>query len=827
MPEAQLKKDQFRLNRGLNTESNEISFPDGFTIDERNYELLVDGSRRRRKALDQESGGSAKTVATIATDQAHTSFKWRGVGGDPDKNFIVHQVGNVLYFSDDAETISTTYHTDTVTLDSFRISNTITDAQQAAESVQFSRGRGHLFITSKYQYPIFIEYNATGDSFIAARIQLRVRDFDGISDGVSDQLQPGSIDDDHRYNLRNRGWIEADIATYFTGQSVYPSKAQVWHKGYRRQTNVNFSDLDGIQTFDDTKLAAEQFGQSSAPQGGLFLDPLDTRFSASNTNEGTEVQISTWSMTGSPSAGGVVSITTVAAHGRSNGDSVTISGNIHDDSSFGIGSQLNSLDGFWIISNVGATTFDFTLSSGSGGNGFNDQFKQLGQINGNVSLPKSDGSQLTVGPTAVVYHGARIWYAGIPDSEWADTIFFTKIAQKSIAYGVCHQEADPTNPSFNQLSSSDGGTIVIPNLGKVQRLISLRAVLLVFSDNGVWEVGGGQRGLFTATGYSIRKITDAECSSSQSPISLGTNVVYTGPRGVHSIAPNEFTSLLEEVNISESLIQTLWNSIPAVNQKVIQTVHDDALNRVYFLYGDSGISGSTDNINQYANALVLDIRVGAWYKYVFDVSTTSGILTAYSITESDSSDSSKKIKWATQATDTIVTADLDQTDFVDFGGSESPLPFMISGHDNIGDFQSRRQAPIITVYSKRTETGYTATGNGFDADNESSTLMAAFWDWTEAKQWDVPALPTIQEDWDGTTNNFGVSGKIGSQNEVYRHVRGFVPLAGTDSDGYPVVVTRNKVRGRGRVLQLRFNGAATKDSHILGFTTNYKVSRNK
>jgi hypothetical protein len=78
--------------------------------------------------------------------------------------------------------------------------------------------------------------------------------------------------------------------------------------------------------------------------------------------------------------------------------------------------------------------------------------------------------------------------------------------------------------------------------------------------------------------------------------------------------------------------------------------------------------------------------------------------------------------------------------------------------------------------------------------------------------------------WDWTDDN--VSGKVSSKNQVYRHVRAFQPAgAGPYEDGYPVVVTRNKVRGRGRVLQLRFEGEATKDTHILGFSTNYKVAR--
>lgn len=809
MPEARQEKNHFRLNRGLNTESNEISFPDGFTTDEQNYELLVDGSRRRRKALDVESGGAAFTTnITIETNSVVSSYKWRGVGGDPTKNVFVHQIGHALFFSDDAETVSTTFWDGFIPMNAFLLDTTKTNAQLGAEPCQFTHGRGYLFVSHPLCKPFYVEWDTTNTVYDAKNIKILIRDFDGIDDGVSNHIEPTALSDDHKYNLRNRGWVQADIDAYQAGQARYPSKNHLWFRGYRRQTDVIYSDLDGIQVFDHAKMAAEKVGASSAPQGSLFLDPTDTQYSGSGEG-GTEIQISTWDFqTGSPTAGGTLRITTASNHGRITTDIVTITGtaaHARTVSLFGLQARFWwDFDGSYAITKVSDTQFDITVGVvhpiwGA----WLDQYAQLGQINGNVALPKSDGQSITQGPAAISFHQGRLFYAGIADSEWADTIFFSKIAQRPPSFGICYQENDPTNPELNALSSSDGGTIVIPNLGQVKRMLSTRTSLLVFSDQGVWEVGGGQRGVFTATGYSVRKITEDECSSPFSPLLIGNQALFTGPRGIFVVAPNEFTGLLESQNISDELIRTEWNDIAAADQVNVKTVYDDALKRVYFLHSNSGQTGSTDNVNQYANALILDIRVGAWYKYVFNVSATLAVLNAFSITDSDSSASNKKVKWILQSTNNINIGDLDQTDYVDFDGAESPLPYMVTGWDDLGDFQRRRQAPVITVFAKRTETGYTSTGNGWDPDNESSNLMTAYWDWTDDS----------------------VSGKIGSQNETYRHVRGFVPSAADDVDGYPVVVTRNKVRGRGRVLQLRFDGAATKDSHILGFSTNYKRQR--
>ena len=807
--ELQTTKDYYRINRGLNTESNEISFPDGYSTDESNYELLLDGSRRRRKGLAQESGGSAlATGESLSDTTGYRSYVWRGVGGDPSKNVIIHQVGTKLFISNDAETISTTYYDDPLDLRTFKVDDTVVDVTVGRELCSFSRVRGDLLITHKYLHPMYLSYDSTADEYTLTKVKLAVRDFYGIDDGVGPQVTPSSIDDDHRYNLRNRGWIEQDISTFQTNSTgnVYPSKVMIWHRGYRRQTDVNYSDLDGIQIFNTAKLEAEQFGQSDAPQGGLFLDPLDTRYSASTTNEGDEIQISSFSFTaGNPFVGGTARIVCASAHGRSSTDYVTISGNSFDTSITVIATvhATASLDGYWQITVVNATTFDITVPANTGLPTVGSTY-QNGQLNGNVSLPKSDGKALSVGPSACAYHAGRCFYTGVDDSEWADTVFFSKIALKPAAFGVCYQEADPTNPEINQLSSTDGGTIIIPNLGEVQDMVSLRDLLLIFTDQGVWEIGPGSRGVFSAGSYSVRKITESECSSKAGIVRLGNRVIYTGPRGIHIISPNVYTSVLEETSLSEELVQTLWNDLSTARQEQVKSVYDNSLNRVYFLYtADPVISGQY--VNQFEQALVLDLKVGAFYRFDFNTSTsTTGIVNAYAITESDSTSDNKKIKWTTRSTNSLTTCDLDQSDYTDFDGA-SPNPYFVTGWDNIGDFQRRRQAPVVTVFAKRTETGYTETGSGYDPVNESSNLLTAYWDWTDDS----------------------VSGKIGSQNETYRHVRGFVPSGTGDVDGYPVVVTRNKIRGRGRVLQLRFDGAAGKDSHILGFSINYKVSRSR
>jgi hypothetical protein len=435
-------------------------------------------------------------------------------------------------------------------------------------------------------------------------------------------------------------------------------------------------------------------------------------------------------------------------------------------------------------------------------------------------ITRPDGKALTAGPSACTFHDGRLFMAGVNDSIWSDYIFFSQVPEKPENFAKCYQEADPTDPVFNKLVDTDGGWFTLQGAQGVKRMLSVRSSLLIFADNGVWEVNGGRRGFFTPSGYGVRKITEEGCSSPLSPIAIGNSAFYTGPGGIFQIAPNQYTGILESSKLSSAQdengtqygIQSKWSAIPAAEQQRCMTVYDDDKEQLFLLYGKSVTEGVTEG-SYYDEALIMNLKLAAWSYYSWNGNTGAdyGITSVAAITSSDTSGQPNKLKFAvgdTAATQ-VKICDHNQTDYVDFDGTESPLPYVVSGWDNFaalssgrsGLTQRRKQAPVITVFAKRTETAYASAGNGWDGTNTSSNLLTPYWDWTDDS----------------------VSGKIGSQKETYRHLRAFVPSDASDVDGYPVVITRNKLRGRGRVLQLRFDGAATKDSHIMGYSTNYKI----
>lgn len=74
---------------------------------------------------------------------------------------------------------------------------------------------------------------------------------------------------------------------------------------------------------------------------------------------------------------------------------------------------------------------------------------------------------------------------------------------------------------------------------------------------------------------------------------------------------------------------------------------------------------------------------------------------------------------------------------------------------------------------------------------DSSLLMQARWDWASAAS----------------------SNKFAETVQVYKNTR---PNPATIA-GFPVVVVKNKVRGKGRALQIRFTSEAGKDAELVGW----------
>ena len=805
MPQLPVDKVFFSFVGGLNTEVSPLTFPEGTSLDEQNFEMRLNGTRRRRRGLAKESGHTVADVSvagTYATGQSVNSYRWTNVAGNPDLTFIVVQVGTALLFASEAEDLSPEFKTDYVDLST--LGTTGTDEDIYSYPVDMASGRGFLFVTGRYVPPVYISYDVTTDTFTVVEIPTYMRDFKGIEDGVDLRQFPIALTDDHEYNLINRGWRADLIGTYFTGtgSANYPAKNQIYHKGYRRATAVGYADIDGIKEFNSDKLDAEAFGDSSAPTGALVIDPFDPTYA--KLASGTLINISSFTATQVSGTLYEIDITTASNHGLAAGANVAVTNNRMKYTTDTGSVITGSLDGTYVIQSVPAATRLVVNYYFSGGwSAWVDQYVAKGQVATEV-LFRSDATGTLERPQAVAFFAGRTWYAGTADDELNDTIFFSQIAVNPVQFGSFYQAADPTSEFINALTPSDGGTIIVPNLGQVYKMIPMEDSLVIFAANGVWAILPSSQGGFRADGYSVRKISDVGCCGHQAVCRIESTVTFCSLRGIYVLGPDQNSGQLNANSITETTIQSLWNEIPDARKREIQVAYDDAKKRVYYLYGTSEVTAA----RTYDAALVYDARLGAFSKYIFSHSDADGSWKIRGIVAQgmmESLDSAKKMKWLATKDDTGIklnVLDMDQTGYDDFDGTEQDA-YIITGYDNLGDFARHRQAPVVHVYLHKTETGYEEAGDGaLTPVGESSCFMQARWDWSDSSN----------------------SGKFGTEQEVYRHVKYYQPASAADTfdSGLPVIVTRNKLRGRGRCLHLRFRAGEGKDCYILGWSIEYK-----
>jgi hypothetical protein len=145
--------------------------------------------------------------------------------------------------------------------------------------------------------------------------------------------------------------------------------------------------------------------------------------------------------------------------------------------------------------------------------------------------------------------------------------------------------------------------------------------------------------------------------------------------------------------------------------------------------------------------------------------------------------------------------DYSFTDWVSFNGVGADFSsYLITGYNLAGDMARQKQVIYLQIFCKRTETVYTLNGSSVVLARQSGCYVQSQWDWAE----------------DNT------QGKWGTAFQAYRFLKPqpTAPAAGdTFLYGDSVIVTKNKLRGRGQALSLYIYSEAGKDMKLLGWNT--------
>jgi len=876
MAQQQGSRHYYNFVAGLNTEAHEVAFPENASAAEENFELMIGGYRRRRYGVNFEQDNVLKNVQGLgqSSDWAFVEHAWRSVNGDANRNWIVQQAGPFLYFYDDYRVSFSSSDLDfVIDLRDHKVPG-VSDALVASTPVDMAHGRGKLIVVSPVIDPLALTYDPEFPSVSAEKIAISERDFEEVEDGIRLSDRPKDLSDTHLYNLLNRGWKSPQITAFESDRGSYPAKNMIVGQGFRRLKDQNFADADGINQFSPEKLLAELFQEVSAPKGFFILNAFDT---STVVSAGSSLGISVASWTATPPPGNVrtVVINTAIPHGLLANDDFEWRGARVRFQRGLSGSNRKakttvSVEGTFTALSVTSTSITFDVDFGEY-TPYDNVHINIGDTlqlpNGEIYPAVGDsffqdrpfGAVTATRPSATAFYAGRAWYAGINSSRNASRIYYSQIVETPIQFGKCYQAADPTDLNISDIVATDGGVLVLPELGTVKRLVPYQSSLVVLTETGVWEINGGFRDAFSATSINVRKLSDARVYAPRGVAISDSAMFYAAADGLHVIRLDPRAGILVDENISEDLVQTLWLNISSSNWDKIKAVFDPVRKRVWWFYSNKFTQGNGVTISngwKYDRALVFDTRMLAYSSYRFY--DGGPYITGAIVPRQFCCTGEPVIKFTTVAGVSNEAPFIGQLTYSEFQfpgvpsapreltpeswtdwGNDVPA-FLLTGAEVLQDASRKKQAPTIHIFMRRTETGFTPNMDGdLVPKNDSGCFMQIRWDWAD----DPAAGKWSAEKQVYKLSRFYAPGLdvVGGVQTPYLYEDGVpilyedgVPVVTEDSDelqfdylyrtGKPVIVTREKSFGMGRAINVLFRSEPRKPCVLLGWSMDFGMN---
>ena len=416
-------------------------------------------------------------------------------------------------------------------------------------------------------------------------------------------------------------------------------------------------------------------------------------------------------------------------------------------------------------------------------------------------------------PTSVAFYGGRTWFAGQKGADINDNIFYSQIIEDPQNIGKCHQHNDPTSEDLSGLLPTDGGVVVISDIGNVLKLVPFQDSLLIFASNGTWAISGTDGG-FRADDFAVRKLSSVNILSSKSLVEVDGSPVWWGDYGIYTVQTDPASGIPVVSSLTDTTIKSFYDDIPILSKRYVQGTYDPLNRKVMWVYNTAAPSAGVDRF-RYNRILNLDLELGAFYPWSIeelasDTPQVSGITSVPPISSSTSTfnvvdsagdqvvdsslnnvvanigvltSTSNAIKLLTVlldgATYEVTLSEFNNTTLKDWVSEDATgveyRSFLLTGYELFGDITRFKQAPYVYTHLK---------------DNDDFSNHSLF----------------LQGRWDFSTS--GNSGKYTTNFQAYRDV-------GNSDTG--VLITRHKFRGKGRALQLNFESDAAKDFNILGW----------
>jgi hypothetical protein len=413
-------------------------------------------------------------------------------------------------------------------------------------------------------------------------------------------------------------------------------------------------------------------------------------------------------------------------------------------------------------------------------------------------------------PTCVAFFANRAWYSGVQADGYNSKIYFSQLLITDDNAGQCYQKQDPTDETFSDLLSTDGGVIVVPSMGIAYNMMEASNGLVVWASNGIWLIAGSEGIGFSATDYHVQQISTTANTPNASYVNLNGIPGWINQEGIWILQRDETLGSNNVTSASRDSIQSFFDDIPTESIPYIKGTYNQKDRKVYWLYRSVAAS-TVDEQYEYDRCLVFNTITGSFAPWklntdndirVLSVATSTGFAEVVStVNVVDSGDTNVTDTGATVVTteSTASVAVAGTTKFLTENTSDQ-VTWAEAWDTDYLDWTVAKG--IGKNFSSYFITGYKARGTGLKKGKSNYVRIHS--------AVETNSSVDVQGVWDYYTSD---GARWSSVQEGYKA-----------STGQTYSERRLKIRGNGLSLQLRFASNEGKPFTVIGWATEDSVN---
>lgn len=867
---------------GIVTEASPLTFPDGASIDESNFELNKQGYRKRRLGLTSISAETELDNSEINPSDI-TTFLWEN-NGTTGRELVVVAVKDQILIYDVTDDIAGDLLVYSTTVDGDSPLSLTSKAGQlivagGAEEITiissigdniFSERTERLYIRDRVGVPDYIRQASGSDRHVnmldAAKANYRptnddlylseeysgagsTEDAEGITYTFSSMSSRYSYTDDDGYEVYRTSLYTSNDYDAFQGYpiegfDVYMRDSDtpsywfdiIFKDGFFHETitnitltNATFSVTNGIVY--RVSITEDEYSTFTTGTPSIVLqEQLDVNhphiYNLWNQGFGEKRRIDSDSTTLFQP---VERFASVAGYTPSNSDTVgsALYANTSYDNKTIARFHAADLNANPLGSTV-APQGHYIIDALNRGESRAEVF--LEDLEEKEQTERTGKTQFTFestsgGATTVATYAGRVWYGGFSGDTAGSTLklsnklLFSQISDGAIT--SCYQEADPTSTEDPDLVSTDGGWVSIDAVDEVISLVSTDTSLVVFATNGVWVVAGTDGNTFDPTSSIVSKITDKGALTPSSIVQVDSDLFYWSSDGLYRLASEGFASF-KVVPMTKPVINTLVLGLTKEDFLGMSGAYDDRLDRILWII-DGAATAATRRELIYHIAFE-SFTINTFNKLSSDDEETE-VMAVCRVPQFTVEDTTLSVY---SGEDLVVDTD---DSYVVMGATTS------TGKDTRIAYPSIRNTSSgsYLFFADLQNESFLDWG---DVDAEAYLLTGYITGGDTSRQKQVPYLTLHFNRTESAATEDGVedessclvqsqwdwtndsySNKWGTAFQGYRLPRPQIRGTGEPvAEGIDVVTTNNKLRGRGRAVSLLFSTEEGKDCQILGWS---------